>query len=161
MEEDKEFFPTTPRSDGVKRFFTLPEKQPLSRGMAVLYSIGYVVDKCITVLLIVLWPLLTLLTWASYCYFNVRTRQWVCMEKDDQPLVDLRGGDGSDFVEALFITFLGNIAVGGCLASLLAVGCWMWDHPRISAVILGSTAVVVALSYCEHVYLKNKGMKHV
>ena len=122
-------------------------------------SAGWAVDKLITGSLLVLWPVITLLTWASGCYLNPFKHQWLQWD-ECHPFGDLRDGDWEDVPCILFLSMLGNAVLAAAIAVLCIVACWMWNHLVWSIIIVGIIAVLVLLRHFYQVYqFENEGGK--
>lgn len=150
MKEDKELFPTTLRSDGVKRFFPRPEKE-VPWPTKVFYCVGWAVDKLITVLLVLVWPLIFLCTWTTGCYLDVRTRTWkeLCTDLLARPqYMD----DVDDWIFLVILTLVVDVVGAGALFLLCAAACWLWQYKIALAIGVCVLLVTAFFWFCHGIY---------
>ena len=153
MEEGKELFPTTLRQEGVKRFFVRPEKE-VPWPIKVFYCIGWAVDKLITVLLVLVWPLIFLFTWTTGCYLDVRTRTWreMCVDLLRRPW----HMDADDWVFLVILTLIIDVVGAAALFLLCAAACWLWQYKIALAIGVCALLVTAFFRFCHGIYKRLK-----
>lgn len=149
VEGDKRRCPTPQQQEGVKRFSILPGKE-VPWPTKVFCCVGWAVDKLITVLLVLLWPLIFLCTWTTGCYLDVRTRTWkeMCTDSLTRP----QYMDVDDWIFLVMLTLVVDVVGAGALFLLCAAACWLWQY-KIALAIGACVLLVTAFFwFCHGVY---------